>query len=122
MTLIKNIEACELENGRVICEVQDAYLYNYMATPHLFLVDDDFRNCKNLPEQPLVQRSTIIFTSTGGILTEDTIIGTGLTIPKAYQLSIDLKIQPNPSTQWNNVFQFRVRVPKKEFTSRIELC
>ena len=56
-------------------------------------------------------KSTIIFTSTGDILTEDTVIGTGLTIPKAYEISIDLKIQPNPSDQFRNVFQFRVRVP-----------
>ena len=45
LTLSKNVEACELQDGKTVCTDQPAQLYHYFATTQLFLVDDNFRKC-----------------------------------------------------------------------------
>ena len=41
----RHTESCELENGYFNCTNLNSVLTNYMATPPLFLVDDDYKNC-----------------------------------------------------------------------------
>ena len=59
-----------------------------------------------------------VFNATNGDLTADTLIGTNIEIFKEYELSIDLKIDRNPSSVDNNVFQFRAPHVAKAIGSR----
>ena len=61
---------------------------------------------------------TSVFNATSGDLTADTLIGTNIEIFKEYEISIDLKIDPNPSSVDNNVFQFRAPHVAKTIGSR----
>ena len=50
------------------------------------------------------------FTQTSGAITRDTLIGTGITIFKAYKISVDLKVPKNTSGKWANIFIFTGKV------------
>ena len=50
------------------------------------------------------------FTQTSGAITRNTLIGTGITIFKAYKISVDLKVPKNTSGKWANIFIFTGKV------------
>ena len=89
----------------------------------LGLIFDDFLNCFQLKigydeiQSGICSETwTMVGLSpTDGVLKVANVIGTGFTIYKTYEISVDLKLRSNNANAFTNVFQFTVTVQSQSF-------